>query len=83
MDREKHTMTQGFNSGVCDMSSEFQKPFSEVGYLNAELITRKHYCGNPTFGHDGKCHCDHCESERDGIKRRVNELTGREFYKGL
>jgi len=62
------------------MGSEFQKPFSEQGRLNAEIITRDYYCGNPMYEPDGKCHCDHCEGERDDLKREVNKLMGRKFY---
>ena len=60
------------------MGSEFQKPFSEQGRLNAEIITRKSYCGTAKLGE--WCECDHCGGERDDLKRRVNKLMGRKFY---
>ena len=46
---------------------EGQKPFSEVGRLNAEIITNKGLS----------------EKERDELKRKVNRLMGREFYVGV
>ena len=60
--------------------NEFQKPFSKKGYLNAEIITRENYHGNP-FDKD-RCACPHCEAERDKLKRKVNRLMGRKFYEG-
>ncbi len=63
-------------------NSEFQIPFSETGRLNAEIITRKHYC--PTGNQSGTaCLCVYCEAERDKLKRRVNKLMGRKFYEGV
>ena len=47
--------------------NEYQKPFSEVGRLNAEIITNK----------------DLTDDERDALKREVNELMGRDFYKDV
>jgi len=56
---------------------EYQKVFSEVGRLNAELITRKSYCTE-----SGKqCNCKICRKMRKSIKRKVNKLVGRKFYK--
>lgn len=57
--------------------NEFQKPFSEKGYLNAEIITRKAYCSDQLRD---RCECDFCRIERDKLKRRVNKLMGRKFY---
>ena len=66
------------------MINEYQKPFSLQGRLNAEIITRVSYCGVPVITADGKCHCDHCEGERDDLKRRVNKMMGRDdFYEGV
>ena len=60
-------------------NQEYQKPFSEAGHLNAEIITKKHYC--PTGNQSGTiCLCTYCQEERDKLKRRVNELMGRAFY---
>ena len=60
--------------------SEKQKPFSKKGYLNAEIITRKAYCGQ-TSGE--RCECSTCEAERDKLRRQVNRLMGRPFYEGV
>jgi F0F1-type ATP synthase delta subunit len=46
---------------------EYQKTFSETGRLNAEIITNK----------------DLTEAERTALKRRVNKITGRPFYKDV
>lgn len=62
-------------------NSEFQKPFSETGILNAEIITRKSYCSTADPG--VRCECDYCEGERDAIKRKVNKLMGRDFYRDV
>lgn len=60
--------------------NEFQKPFNEQGRLNAEIVTRMSYCGTAKPG--VRCKCDHCTAERDGLKRRVNKIMGRDFYEG-
>ena len=64
------------------MRSERQKPFNKVGYLNAEIITRKHY---HDAQHDSKerCDCLYCRRERNKRRREVNWLMGRNFYKGV
>ena len=58
--------------------NERQKPFSEQGRLNAEIITRKSYCGTADPG--VKCECDHCKGERNDLKRKVNRIMRRKFY---
>ena len=60
------------------MSKEYQKPFSEVGRLNAELVTRKAYHG--VLEGEGRCNCPACTNARKAIKQRVNKLMGRKFY---
>ncbi|HEC62178.1 MAG TPA: hypothetical protein ENI27_07995 [bacterium] len=63
-------------------NSEYQKPFSEAGRLNAEIITKKHYC--PTGNQSGTiCLCVYCEDERDERKRIVNRLMGMKFYEDV
>lgn len=61
--------------------SEHQKPFNKIGYLNAEIITRKAYCDRP-FG-TGRCGCQICMQARIDLMRRVNRLMKREFYKDI
>jgi len=57
---------------------EYQKVFSEVGRLNAELITRKSFCGK-----EKKCNCKVCTLARLEIMCKVNKLMGRDFYEGV
>lgn len=45
-------------------NSEYQKPFSKIGHLNATIITDK------TLS----------EEERNKLKRKVNQLMKRDFY---
>ena len=65
-------------------NTEFQKPFSEAGRLNAELLTRKRYCSvKPlkwAWGNSEWCDCQFCLEERRNLKRKVNKLMGRKFY---
>ncbi len=61
--------------------NEFQKPFSEIGRLNAEIITRPNY-HNDWYMQE-KCHCERCELKRRKLKRQVNKMTGRKFYKDV
>jgi len=63
------------------MSSEYQKSFNKIGYLNAEIITRKAYCDRP-FG-TGRCECQICMRARIDLMRKVNKLMKREFYEGV
>ena len=60
--------------------NEAQKPFNKQGRLNAELITRKSYCGVAPLDGEEFCNCDHCKDERDDLKCQVNKLMGRQFY---
>ena len=59
------------------MSSEHQKPFNKIGYLNAEIITRKAYCKDKA---DKRCECEICGAARLSLKLKVNCLMGRRFY---
>jgi hypothetical protein len=59
------------------MGSEFQKPYTKVGMLNAELVTRKSYCQEKVTKW---CFCKKCLSIRKDMKRQVNELMGFKFY---
>lgn len=65
-------------------NTEFQKPFSEAGRLNAELLTRKRYCSvKPlgwNWGDSEWCDCQICTDNRYAIKQQVNTLMGRKFY---
>lgn len=63
------------------MSSEFQKPFNEVGRLNAEIITRKIYCDRLPGA--GRCECQICTRARIDLMRNVNRLMDREFYEDV
>ena len=64
--------------------NEYQKAFNEQGYLNAEIITRKNYCDTVSLlDNKGFCHCDHCEIERNALKRKVNKIMGRAYYKDV
>lgn len=60
------------------MTHEYQKPFTEVGRLNAELVTRKAYHG--ILEGEGWCRCPVCQEARIEIGRKVNKLMGRKFY---
>lgn len=57
--------------------SEYQKPFSKVGQINAELITRKAYCRDNARE---RCNCCVCIAIRNAMKRNVNIILGRRFY---
>ena len=46
---------------------EAQKPYTEIGRLNAEIITNKELS----------------ESDRNELKRKVNKLMNRDFYKNV
>jgi len=63
-------------------NSEYQKPFSEQGRLNAEIITRKHYHDAQHPGKD-RCGCLHCRRERNKRKCIVNRLMGMKFYEDV
>ena len=63
------------------MSSERQKPFNKIGYLNAEIITRKAYCTDFMVG--TRCRCLICTRARVELKRKVNKLMGRKFYEDV
>jgi len=62
------------------MGSEYQKPYTKVGMLNADLITRKAYCHSSPIKW---CFCDKCMAIRKEMKQQVNELMGRKFYKDV
>lgn len=61
--------------------NEYQKPFNEYGRLNAEIAMRGSYCGTAESG--VWCECDHCEGERNGLKREANKLMGYKFHKDV
>ena len=63
--------------------NEYQKAFNEQGYLNAEIITRKSYCGTALSDSEEFCNCDHCKAERDALKRKVNKIMGRPYYEDV
>ena len=63
------------------MSSERQKPFNKIGYLNAEIITRKHY--HESLDDQIRCDCLYCRRERNKLRRRVNKLMGHKFYEDV
>lgn len=63
--------------------NEYQKVFNKQGYLNAEIITRKSYCGTTLSDSEEFCHCDHCEAERGALKRKVNRIMKREYYEDV
>jgi len=65
------------------VNSEYQKPFSKIGVLNAEIITRSYYCVTPMIENDNKCHCGYCRDRRNEMKRKVNKLMGRKFYEDI
>jgi len=66
------------------MTHEYQKPFSEAGRLNAELVTRRSYCNSDPRELPWQwCDCPHCTDTRKDMKRKVNKLMGRHFYKDV
>jgi hypothetical protein len=73
--------------------SEYQKAYNEIGRLNHELIFTKWFdTGEQSYypkEHYGaiikkkRCICHYCEDRRKNIKRKVNKLLGRKFYKDV
>ena len=61
--------------------NERQKPFSKIGYLNAEIVTTPNY--HEDWYDKELCHCVRCEKKRNELKRRVNKLVGRKFYEDV
>jgi len=61
--------------------NEFQKPFDEIGYKNAELITRRAYCTDEKVAK--RCECNTCREARRKLKRQVNKLMGRKFHEDV
>lgn len=64
--------------------SEYQKPFTEIGRLNAELVTRRAYCNSDLRELPWQwCDCSFCYETRKDMKRQVNKLMGHRFYKDV
>lgn len=62
--------------------SEFQKPYTEAGRLNYEIIFRKHFHEN-MVNYNERCGCKFCNFSRRDLKQKVNKLMNRKFYKDI